>query len=60
MYLLKLYADIPHKTLVRADRYPTIKRVAYFLGREPATIYNFLRQKSRGKGILRFVELKKC
>ena len=58
MYLVKLYKDVAHKALVRADRYPTVARAAYYLGTEPADIYNFLRNKARIKGILQFVEIK--
>ena len=58
MYLVYLYKDVAHKTLIRADRYPSIVRAAYFLGMESADIYNFLRNKARIKGILMYVEIK--
>ena len=60
MYLVKLYADISHTILVREDRYLSIQKAAYFLGRNPATIYNFIRGKTKGNGILRFIELNRC
>ena len=57
MYLVKLYNDADHNALVRADRYPTVARAAYYLGVEPAAIYNYLRNKARIKGILKYVEI---
>ena len=60
MYLVKLYRDTAHQMLVRADRYPSVTRAAYFLGRKPADIYNWIRQRTKPKGILKFVEINKC
>ena len=58
MYVVKLFKDVAHESLVRADRFPSVARAAYFLGMEPTDIYNFLRNKARIKGILKYVEIK--
>ena len=60
MYLVNVYKDIAHKELVRADRYETIVRVAYYLGRDPSHLYNWMHRRTKPRGILKFVEINKC
>ena len=57
MYLVKLYKDVAHMALVRADRYPSVARAAYYLGIEPHDIFNWLHKRSRARGILKYVEI---
>ena len=49
MYLVNVYKDIAHKELVRADRYETIVRVAYYLGRDPSHLYNWLHRRTTAR-----------
>ena len=59
MYLLTLYGDTAHSTLISADRFPSVKRLAYYLGEQPSKIYNFIQQRAKSKGILKYVEINK-
>ena len=59
MYLLKVFGDVGHDVCIREDRYPTVKRLAYFLGHDPSHIYNWMRRRAATKGILKFVEIYK-
>ena len=60
MYLLTLFRDDSHEVLVRADRYQSMRRMAYFLGVERSDLYNWLHHRTKPRGILKFVEIKHC
>ena len=57
MYVLNLYGDLEHERLIRADRYQTVGRIAYFLGKESSDVYNWLHRRVKSKGIFKFVEI---
>ena len=59
MYLLKVFADIAHDVLIRADTYKTVPEAAYFLGENPSRVYNWINQRTKSEGILKFVEFYK-
>ena len=57
MYVLNLYGDLDHTRLIRADRYRTVDRIAYYLGKESSDVYNWMYRRVKSKGIFKFVEI---